>query len=75
MVPATLPPVMSRRRPPTVTIGGKDAVVAFSGLTGPGLYQISVAVPGSLAAGTYPVVVTQNGISSPSTAVMKIATN
>ncbi len=60
---------------PTVTIGGKDAAVSFSGLVGPGLYQINVTVPTGLAAGTYPVIVTQHGVSSSSTAVMKIAAN
>jgi len=46
-----------------------------AGLTGAGLYQINLTVPVSLAAGTYPVVVTESGVSSPATAVLKIATN
>jgi uncharacterized protein (TIGR03437 family) len=47
----------------------------YSGLIGAGLYQINVTVPADMAAGTYPVVVTQSGVSSPTTAVLKIAAN
>jgi uncharacterized protein (TIGR03437 family) len=47
-----------------VTIGNTQAVVSFSGLVGAGLYQINVTLPATLAAGTYPVVVTQDGVSS-----------
>jgi uncharacterized protein (TIGR03437 family) len=45
--------------PVTVTIGGKDAAVAYNGLTQGfvGLYQINVIVPSGLT-GTQPVVVT-----------------
>jgi uncharacterized protein (TIGR03437 family) len=60
-------------RTPTVTIGGTAATVLYCGLIGAGLYQINVTVPSDLAAGTYPVVVTQGEASSPTTAVMKIA--
>jgi uncharacterized protein (TIGR03437 family) len=60
---------------PTVTIGGTAATVMYCGLIGAGLYQINLTVPSSLAAGTYPVVVTQGGAISPPTAVMKIASN
>lgn len=58
---------------PSVSIGGSPAAVSYCGLIGAGLYQINVKVPESLTAGTYPVVVTQNGVSSPSTAMLKIA--
>jgi uncharacterized protein (TIGR03437 family) len=57
---------------PAVNIGGKPATVMYSGLIGAGLYQINLTVPVGLAAGTYPVVVTQSGSSSPSTALLKI---
>jgi uncharacterized protein (TIGR03437 family) len=60
---------------PTVTIGGTTAAVSFAGLVGAGLYQINLTVPTSLAAGSYPVVVTQSAVSSPSTAVLKITVN
>ncbi len=60
---------------PTVTIGGTQADVLWSGLVGAGLFQINITVPASLATGTYPVIVTQAGISSPSSAVMNVATN
>ena len=60
---------------PAVAIGSASATVLYSGLVGPGLYQINITVPSSLAAGEYPVVVTQDGVSSPSTAKLKIAVN
>jgi uncharacterized protein (TIGR03437 family) len=55
--------------------GGRGASEEFAGIVGAGLYQINLTVPSSLAAGTYPVVVTQNGASSPSTAMLKLAVN
>jgi uncharacterized protein (TIGR03437 family) len=58
-----------------VSIGSATAPVLYSGLIGAGLYQINVTVPADMAAGTYPVVVTQSGVSSPTTAVLKIAAN
>jgi uncharacterized protein (TIGR03437 family) len=50
-------------------------VVSYSGLVGAGLYQINLTVPPGLTPGTYPVVVTQAGLSSPAIAVLKIAAN
>jgi uncharacterized protein (TIGR03437 family) len=58
---------------PTVTVGNAAADVMWSGLVGAGLFQINLTVPTSLAAGTYPVLVSQAGVSSPSTAVVNIA--
>jgi uncharacterized protein (TIGR03437 family) len=58
---------------PTVTIGGSPATVLYCGLIGAGLYQINVIVPSALASGTYPVVATQDGVSSPASALMRIA--
>jgi uncharacterized protein (TIGR03437 family) len=60
-------------RVPVVTIGGVKADVSFSGLVGAGLYQINLQVPGSLAPGAYPVVITQDESSSPTSAVLRIA--
>ena len=57
---------------PVVAIGDKTAALLYSGLIGAGLYQINLTVPSGLAAGTYPVVVTQSGSSSPATALLKI---
>jgi uncharacterized protein (TIGR03437 family) len=53
---------------PTVTIGGANAPVSFSGLapTFVGLYQVNVQVPASLKAGNQPVVLTIAGTMSKS---------
>ena len=57
---------------------GATAAAVAPGLVFSGAYPTTatptVAVPADLAAGTYPVVVTQAGASSPSTALLKIVT-
>jgi len=60
---------------PTVGIGSASAAVSYCGLIGAGLYQINLTVPASLGAGTYSVVVTQSGVSSPATAVLRVIAN
>jgi uncharacterized protein (TIGR03437 family) len=49
-----------------VTIGGRTAIVGFSGLTPtlPGLYQINVTVPAELAVGTHPITISIGGKTS-----------
>ena len=51
---------------PTLTIGGKDAKIAFVGLTPGlvGLYQMNFEVPAGLSAGNPEITVTQDGTSS-----------
>jgi uncharacterized protein (TIGR03437 family) len=51
---------------PTVTMGGKNAAVSFSGLAPGfvGLYQINTVVPSGLASGNQPVAITMGGSSS-----------
>jgi uncharacterized protein (TIGR03437 family) len=61
--------------PPSITIGGAAAELSYCGLVSAGLYQVNLTVPSSLATGTYPVVLTQNGVSSPSSALLKVVTN
>jgi len=59
---------------PRVTIGGIDAVVAFSGIAPgfAGLYQINVTVPGGAAAGDgVPVVVTMGGAADQATIAIR----
>jgi len=49
-----------------VTIGGMQATVGFAGLSGVGLYQFNVTVPPAVPDGDQAVVVTVNGVQSPS---------
>jgi minor extracellular serine protease Vpr len=51
---------------PIVTIGGKPAQVAFSGLAAgfPALYQVNVMVPPDVTPGTQPLVVSIGGVRS-----------
>lgn len=49
--------------PVTVTIGGKNAPVAFSGIVGAGLYQINVTVP-DLPAGDQPLTALVDGVGT-----------
>jgi uncharacterized protein (TIGR03437 family) len=56
----------------TVSIGGVSAPVSFAGLVGPGLYQINVSVPAGRGAGDQKVIATVDGVSSPSSALLKI---
>jgi uncharacterized protein (TIGR03437 family) len=48
----------------TVTIGGKDAKVAFAGVIGSGLVQLNVTVPSDLPDGDAEIVVTVNGVTT-----------
>jgi uncharacterized protein (TIGR03437 family) len=57
----------------TVTIGSAPATVGFAGLVGPGLYQINVTVPSGLATGDNKLIATVAGISTQSTALLKIS--
>jgi len=62
------PPLSTTVNPVTVTIGGQQAAVAFSGLAPgfAGLYQINVVVPSGVTAGNaVPVVLTVAGQTSP----------
>jgi minor extracellular serine protease Vpr len=64
--PTPAQPYAVTRVLPEVTIGGRKAAVAFSGLA-PfmlGLYQINVTVPADAPAGVQQVVVTAGGVSS-----------
>src|SRR6185295_16151481 len=59
-------PLPVLQNPPTVTVDGQNATVAFSGLTpgGIGLYQINFTIPAGSRVGEVNVVVTQNNVSS-----------
>jgi uncharacterized protein (TIGR03437 family) len=62
------PPLSTTVNPVTVTIGGQQAAVAFSGLAPgfAGLYQINVVVPSGITPGNaVPVVLTVAGQTSP----------
>ena len=56
----------------TVTVGGINANVIYSVLSGyAGLYQIAIQVP-SIPKGDQPIVATVGGVSSPSTTLITI---
>jgi uncharacterized protein (TIGR03437 family) len=57
---------------PQIQIGGGQANVSFAGLIGPGLYQINVVIPATIAVGDVPIVATYNGLSSPSADLLTI---
>jgi uncharacterized protein (TIGR03437 family) len=60
-------PLSMTSTPATVTIGGANANVSFSGLAPgfPGLYQVNAQVPSSIQAGNQQVIVSIGGASSP----------
>ena len=64
-LPASSSPLSNAKVVPSVTVGSTKAVVQFAGMTPGfvGLGQINWVVP-KLATGTYPVVVTQGGVTS-----------
>jgi uncharacterized protein (TIGR03437 family) len=51
----------------SVSIGNASAVSSYAGVTpeSAGLYQLDVTVPSNLAPGNYPIVLTINGVSTP----------
>jgi len=60
--------------PYTLTVGGKKAAVSYAGLTPTyaGLYQINLTVPAGLAAGNQPIVLTVNGVETPTGAFLAV---
>jgi uncharacterized protein (TIGR03437 family) len=66
-VPAPSSPLSRTVNPVTVTIGGQNAPVQFSGLTPgfPGLYQVNAVVPEAEPGDAVPVVVSVAGQTSP----------
>jgi uncharacterized protein (TIGR03437 family) len=65
--PAPSSPLSNTVNPVTVTIGGYDARVQFSGLTPgfPGLYQVNAVVPTGLSGDALPVIIAVAGQTSP----------
>jgi len=64
--PSPASPLARTRMMPTVTIGGREAQVSFSGLAPyfVGLYQVNVTVPAEAPAGIQPIVISSNGVVS-----------
>jgi uncharacterized protein (TIGR03437 family) len=58
----------------TLTVGGQTAVVSYAGLapTFAGLYQINFTVPAGLTAGDQPIVLTINGVPTPTGAMLAV---
>jgi minor extracellular serine protease Vpr len=65
--PAPSAPLSRTLAKPSVTIGGRPAVVSFSGLAPgfPGLNQVNFVVPAGTPAGVQQVVVTIGGVDAP----------
>lgn len=59
-------PLTNTKASPTVTIGGANASVAFSGLTpgSVGLYQLNVVVPAGASTGTQPMNISIGGVTA-----------
>jgi uncharacterized protein (TIGR03437 family) len=57
---------------PSVTIGGSPAVVAFAGLSGPGLYQFNVTVPAGAPNGDLALSASFNGSSTQSSVLLAV---
>ena len=64
--PSPLSPLAQSPTLPTVTIGGVNAPVGFSGLAPNivGLYQVNITVPVGVPSGTQPIVLTLGGVST-----------
>ena len=64
--PSPASPLARTRIMPTVTIGGREATVSFSGLAPyfVGLYQVNVTVPADTPTGIQPIVISSNGVVS-----------
>lgn len=64
--PAPAAPLYVTATTPTVTVGGAQAAVSFSGLTPGclGLYQVNFTIPDGVVAGDCPVVLSIGGMSS-----------
>lgn len=69
--PSPVSPLARTRTMPTVTIGGREAQVSFSGLAPyfVGLYQVNVTVPAEAPAGIQPIVISSNGVVSKTTSL------
>jgi uncharacterized protein (TIGR03437 family) len=61
--------------PYLLTLGGKTVSVSYAGLTPSyaGLYQINFKVPSGLAAGNQPLLLTVNGVASPTEAFITVS--
>ena len=69
--PAPSSPLAETKSPATVTIGGQQASVSFSGLAPgfAGLFQINAVVPAGLTPGTQPIRVTIGGQTSKASSI------
>jgi uncharacterized protein (TIGR03437 family) len=58
----------------TLMVGGQTAVVSYAGLspTFAGLYQINFTVPSGLTAGNQPIVLTIDGVATPTGALLAV---
>ncbi len=69
--PAPSSPFAQTTATPTVTIGGQNAVVQFSGLAPgfSGLYQVNVVVPANIGTGVQPLTMSIDGVAAKTSAL------
>ncbi|MEO8595699.1 MAG: S8 family serine peptidase [Candidatus Solibacter sp.] len=63
---ASSTPLVTTKGAPSVSIGGQNAEIQFSGMSpgSPGLYQVNVYVPTGIAAGSASIALTINGVTT-----------
>ncbi len=59
----------------TVTIGSMPITPAFSGIVGPGLYQLNVQIPAGLTAGDYSILVHVAGMQTQPNVIIPVSGN
>ena len=66
--PASLTALSSTQTTPTVTLGGVNLPVSFSGLAPGyiGLYQVNATIPANAPTGNQPLIISIGGVASPS---------
>lgn len=59
----------------TVMIGSTSITPEFSGIVGPGLYQLNIQIPASLTAGDYSILVRVAGMQTQPNVIIPVGGN